>query len=504
MTTTTSRLDHWNGAYEDGNPFTPLRTSERLLLDRHLPAPGGGTALDIGSGHGELTRHLAARGWATTGVDLAHMAVEHARGAAAEEGLQIRYLGLDIERDGFDAFPRSAFDLITCRLVVAFLDRPRFIALARHLLRPGGAVVVITPTTDRTPVERHGIALDETQIAELASGFGSVERHQADDLAVLELREALPSHPAQEKRIPAANALFGVGVVVHDPLTNRVLLGRSVRFPGLLEAIGGKPLLGERLADTVAREIQEEAGLDVDAQDVRLLAMTVDDRGGLPRSTVAAYVNTFSGTPEAREPHLIERWDWHPVGGALPGPLFQPSLDVLAVCFPHAYQSGSAAHVYPLAPLAALMQTARQDRTAYPPAGPAVREGGCQCGRLRYRATGSPDWPHACACRHCRLLSGATEMTWVSFDLAEFTWTGPAGEPVWHATWPTSRRGRCPDCGSQVCAHDEGATSIAVTLASLDDPGELVPVHQSFRDDALLWRTPIPTTTLPQLPPPAP
>ncbi|SEL25280.1 methyltransferase domain-containing protein [Streptacidiphilus jiangxiensis] len=486
MTTTSTNQHHGNSAYSAGNPFAPLRDEERRLLNHHLPPPGGGTALDLGCGTGETTRHLAALGWTGTGVDLSRPAVEQARAAAAEAGLPARYVVLDVERDGFDAFPRASFDLITCRLTGAFLDQPRLLALVRHLLRPGGTLILSTPTEPRP------VALDEQQIADLTGGFGAVQRHQAGDLVVLVLREPLPSHTAQEKHVPAANALFGVGVVIHDPRTNRVLLGRSARFAGLLEAVGGKPRPGEHLTSTAAREIGEETGLLVTPGDVQLLAMLVDGRGGLPRTTVAAYVNTFSGTPEAKEPHLIERWEWHPIG-PLPAPLFQPSLDVLAIAFPHAYQSAGSAHAYPLASRAALMQTACQDRHAYPAAGPAVREGGCQCGALRYRATGSPDWPHICSCRHCRSLSGAAEMTWVGFDLAQFTWIGPAGEPVWHATWPDSRRGRCPDCGSQVCARDDGATSIAVTLASLDDPNELVPVHQSFRDDILLWRAPVPT-----------
>ncbi|MBF9069161.1 NUDIX domain-containing protein [Streptacidiphilus sp. NEAU-YB345] len=258
--------------------------------------------------------------------------------------------------------------------------------------------------------------------------------------------------------------------------------------------LGGKAEPGEDLTETAAREIGEESGLVVAPRDVQLLAMLVDERGDRPRVTVVAYVSRFTGSPKAMEPHLVERWEWYPIG-PLPAPLFQPSLNVLATAFPHAYQADGLVHSYPLASRAALMQTARRDHDAYPPAGPALREGGCQCGRIRFRASGVPDFGHTCSCAHCRRLSGATEMTWVSFDLVDFDWTGPGGEPVWHHTWPDSRRGRCPECGSQICALDDGATSIAVTLAALDDPGELVPVHQSFRDDALLWREPVPTVT---------
>ena len=502
MDTAPTTPKNWNAAYANGNPFAPLRDSERRVLNQ-LPHPPAGRALDIGSGTGELTRHLAGLGWSTTGVDLAPAAVEIARATASDDSLQIRYLCLDACRDGFDAFPRASFDLITCRLAAAFLDRRRLLALVRHLLRPGGTLLVTTPTIDQVPAERRTITLDEEQISDLRAGFTTAEQHQADDLTMLVLRDPVPSHAVQESRASAANSLFGVGVVVHDPATNQVLLGHSARFPGLLEALGGKPELGESLPDTVAREVHEESGLLVEPRDVQLLGMVIDQRGGLPRITVAAYVNRFTGTPQAKEPHLIERWQWHPVG-PLTHPLLQPSLDVLATAFPHAYQSASNPHAYPLAPAATLMQTARHDTHAYPPAGPALREGGCQCGRIRFQATGIPDFAHCCTCGHCQVLSGGPEMSWVSFELTDFTWSGPGGDPAWHYTWPTSKRGHCPGCGSQICALDDGATSIAVPLVSLDDPRELVPVHQSFQDDAPLWRQPIASAPLLANPAPAP
>ncbi|MEV6978521.1 GFA family protein [Kitasatospora sp. NPDC093806] len=117
----------------------------------------------------------------------------------------------------------------------------------------------------------------------------------------------------------------------------------------------------------------------------------------------------------------------------------------------------------------------------------AVRTGGCLCGRVRFEAAGAPDYPHVCSCPHCQKLAGGPLMSWVSFELAGFRWTGPTGEPAWHHTWPDSRRGFCPTCGSQVCAQDDGAPCIALTLSALDDASDLTPVNQSFRSDAVPW-----------------
>jgi hypothetical protein len=125
----------------------------------------------------------------------------------------------------------------------------------------------------------------------------------------------------------------------------------------------------------------------------------------------------------------------------------------------------------------------------------AARTGGCLCGKIRFTAAGEPDYPHTCSCQHCQRLSGGPMMSWVSFPLDEFAWTGDGGEPSWHYTFEgETKRGFCPTCGSQVCALDDGATSIAITLSALDSADDLIPVNQSFREDAVAWLPQVPDT----------
>ncbi|MEU5018957.1 hypothetical protein AB0G60_16275 [Streptomyces angustmyceticus] len=45
-----------------------------------------------------------------------------------------------------------------------------------------------------------------------------------------------------------------------------------------------------------------------------------------------------------------------------------------------------------------------------------------------------------------------------------------------------------------MCALDDGAGGIAITLSALDDASGLVPVDQSFRDDAVAWLPQVPDT----------
>ncbi len=85
-------------------------------------------------------------------------------------------------------------------------------------------------------------------------------------------------------------------------------------------------------------------------------------------------------------------------------------------------------------------------------------------------------------------------MAWVDFPLATFEWTGEGGEPTWYHTWPTTKRGFCPTCGTFVSAFDEGGDSMGVTMMALDDPSALVPVHQGRKDNAVPWLPVIETT----------
>ncbi|MGY5309194.1 GFA family protein [Nocardia gipuzkoensis] len=79
-------------------------------------------------------------------------------------------------------------------------------------------------------------------------------------------------------------------------------------------------------------------------------------------------------------------------------------------------------------------------------------------------------------------------MAWVGFPGDRFAWTGPGGEPQWYKSFPTTKRGFCPNCGSTAAALDEGSDDIGITMMALDDHSHsLVPVHQSFKHHAVPW-----------------
>ncbi|MGW8989078.1 methyltransferase, FxLD system [Streptomyces zhihengii] len=341
--------EEWEKHYGEGKGWRRLGEREQQLLAEHVPVPeGGGRALEVGCGTGELAAHLASVGYTVDAVDLTDSAIAHAREAhSAVEG--VRWLQLDIERDDPAPLHEAAYDLITMRLVYPFLrDRGRTLHGLGERLRDGGALVVITPTVENTPAERRGIALDEDENTLLGAGWKTMERLDADGLAFLVLRG--PCHldtRAVEKRPTTGHDLTGALAVVTDD-AGRVLLGRSRR--GMLELPGGKTNGGEDFAAAAARELAEETGLIADPIDAHMVTMLVDDSHGLPRLTAVVRITAWTGTLANPEPHKFDRWEFFDLHSlACVGEVFVPAALALDAVWPGILPDLAPAFSYPIA-----------------------------------------------------------------------------------------------------------------------------------------------------------
>jgi hypothetical protein len=98
--------------------------------------------------------------------------------------------------------------------------------------------------------------------------------------------------------------------------------------------------------------------------------------------------------------------------------------------------------------------------------------GGCQCGRVRYRAEAPRDRSSVCFCRMCQRASGQPFMAFVRFRRDQVSWTTP---PETFASSNLVERGFCRDCGAPLSYQVIGGAYVSVTLMSLDDPSAVEP-----------------------------
>jgi 8-oxo-dGTP pyrophosphatase MutT (NUDIX family) len=132
--------------------------------------------------------------------------------------------------------------------------------------------------------------------------------------------------------------VIGVGVILADD-TGAILLGHRTKptEPATWCLPGGAVEAGETFESAAARELAEETGIHVDAADLEVRGVVLDDTGGAPR--VSAAVRARVGPPvpgawQARvtEPHIFSGWDWF-APDALPTPLFPASGHVLRLVY---------------------------------------------------------------------------------------------------------------------------------------------------------------------------
>lgn len=341
--------EEWQQHYADGKGFRPLGDVERGLLTEHVPvAEGGGRALDVGSGTGELAVYLGSLGYVVDAVDFADSAIDRAR-HEHPKARGVHWMRLDIENDDPASLDPDGYDLITMRLVVPFLhDRTRVLHGLGERLRPGGTLVVITPTAEQTAKERRDIALDEEEILQITGSWKESARLDADGLAVLLLRGRCNTDTtAAEKRPTTSHALTGAVAVVTDP-AGRVLLGRSTR--GMWELPAGKTDGAEDFATAAVRELFEETGLTAAVSDAHVVTMLVDDSHGMPRLTAVVRITAFTGTLANPEERLFDRWEWHDLHAlACVGPVFAPAAQSLEAIWPGIIPDLPTVHSYPLA-----------------------------------------------------------------------------------------------------------------------------------------------------------
>jgi len=113
--------------------------------------------------------------------------------------------------------------------------------------------------------------------------------------------------------------------------------------------------------------------------------------------------------------------------------------------------------------------------------------GHCLCGRVKYRATGQPNWRCYCHCESCRRATGSPVTAFASFPLAHFAF---AGEPARYQSSPGVTRTFCSHCGTPLTyeATDmPGEIHILVATADLPQAEHLAPERHVFENERISW-----------------
>jgi hypothetical protein len=112
-------------------------------------------------------------------------------------------------------------------------------------------------------------------------------------------------------------------------------------------------------------------------------------------------------------------------------------------------------------------------------------EGGCLCGQVRYRVAGEPLNVRACHCRNCQKLAGGP-----FYARAIFRDEGMQrlGETERYRSSHRLFRLTCSSCHCLVFTEPVDVPGlIAISLASLDDPGALIPECHIWTDSMVSW-----------------
>ncbi len=111
-----------------------------------------------------------------------------------------------------------------------------------------------------------------------------------------------------------------------------------------------------------------------------------------------------------------------------------------------------------------------------------THNGGCQCGRLRYRLSLDNRDAYLCHCRMCQRATGGVAAAFINMRNDQRTWLS---EPEYFASSAIARRPFCRECGTPLGFEYPDADRCDITVGSLDDPTGFKPTSH-FGAEAIL------------------
>ena len=114
------------------------------------------------------------------------------------------------------------------------------------------------------------------------------------------------------------------------------------------------------------------------------------------------------------------------------------------------------------------------------------REGGCQCGHIRYVAVGEPVLAAICHSTMCRKANSAPVVAWAMFPSSQVTFTQAAVKQ--YVSSAEAQRGFCSECGTQICFTANFLPDLVdIALGSLDEPEAIAPTMHFWHSEHLSW-----------------
>lgn len=113
-----------------------------------------------------------------------------------------------------------------------------------------------------------------------------------------------------------------------------------------------------------------------------------------------------------------------------------------------------------------------------------IREGGCLCGAVRFKAEGEPLNVRICHCRNCQKAMGSPFFARALFPQTALSVEGETGR------YPSSEnvdRVFCKQCGTRLFSWRRNGTAAGVALATFDDRNVFSPTEHIWVQEKPDW-----------------
>ena len=117
--------------------------------------------------------------------------------------------------------------------------------------------------------------------------------------------------------------------------------------------------------------------------------------------------------------------------------------------------------------------------------------GGCLCGAVRYRLASAPFDAGWCHCRTCQLNSGSPAMVFAAIPVDDYVVERGEDHLATVESSDFGHRCFCRQCGTPLYMQvDYEPVTLDFSLATLDEPGAIVPEYHIFYASRIEWAAP--------------